>query len=105
MNAVFKTEGRPQLNFGIGIHTGPVFAGTIGAESHMEYTVIDDTVNTASRLEALCKTYKVDLLVSEAAAHHLDSARTEDNPQITPLVFVAEAEIRGKSEPMRIFTA
>lgn len=105
VNAVFKTEGRPQLNFGIGIHTGPVFAGTIGAESRMEYTVIGDTVNTASRLEALCKAYKVDLLVSEAAAHHLDSARTEDNPQIPPLVFVAEAEIRGKSEPMRIFTA
>ena len=102
MNAVFKTEGRPQLSFGIGIHTGPVFAGTIGAENRIEYTVIGDT---ASRLEALCKSYKVDLLVSEAVAHHLDSARTENNPQIQPLVFVAEAEICGKSEPMRIFTA
>ena len=99
LNAEFRAEGKPELHFGIGIHTGRVFAGTIGAEDRMEYTIIGDTVNTASRIESLCKTYRTDILLSEASAAHLEA------PLRGNLHFVDDASIRGKEDKIKLYTA
>ena len=94
MNRDFLAKGFPEIRFGIGLHTGNVLAGNIGAANRMEYTVIGDAVNTASRIEGLCKTYKKDLLVSENTASSIAEK----------LIFVDEAEIRGRSEKVKLYT-
>ncbi len=55
MNARWKQEGKPLAGLRVGIFTGEAMAGVLGSEDHLEYSVIGDTINTASRLESVDK--------------------------------------------------
>ena len=95
-NEEIKKEGRNEIRFGIGLCSGTVLAGNIGTSNRLEYTVIGDTVNTASRIESLCKTYQTDLLISEQTKELL--------PDDVTLTFIAESEIRGKEKKIKLYS-
>jgi len=64
MRKKWADEGMPEVNIRIGLNSGPMVVGNMGAESRMNYTMMGDHVNLAARLEGVGKQYKVSILVS-----------------------------------------
>ena len=95
LNEKWQSDGIAPFKIGMGINQGEVLVGNIGSQEKMDPTVIGDSVNLASRLEGLTRTYDADILVGPTAA---DLIRDSFH-----LRSVALVQVKGKTKPVEIF--
>ncbi len=88
--------GEEPFRIGMGLHSGPMIAGIVGSPNRMEFTTIGDTVNTASRMESLCKEYAVDLMISGDAL--------EGTLEATHAHALGTTALRGKLRTVDLYT-
>ncbi|OGR66569.1 MAG: hypothetical protein A2X31_04420 [Elusimicrobia bacterium GWB2_63_22] len=95
LNAALVKEGRKPIAIGIAIHSGKAVAGNIGSQEKVQYTIIGDAVNVASRMESANKDYGTDLIVSQPVY-----LATGDHYEFRD---IGEKPIRGRTEPVHIY--
>ena len=96
-------KGEQPLAVGIGAHFGPVILGDIGTDRRVEYAVVGDTVNIASRLEAMTRRLGSPVVVSRALA---DAARAEPDPPLEALdafTLSPAQQIQGRNETLEVY--
>jgi adenylate cyclase len=93
LNERWAAQGRPRLEIGIGLNYGEAFAGNIGSERRLEFTVIGDTVNTASRLCSSADSGEI-LITDEMRRALAVPPRLEEHPSV---------DLKGKSQPVPVY--
>jgi adenylate cyclase len=94
-NAQRTAEGKAPVDIGIGLNTDSVVSGNIGSRKRMDYTMIGDGVNLASRLESACKQYGAHILISEFTYRQLRGTY-----RVRELDLVV---VKGKTQPVAVY--
>lgn len=92
-----KNAGRPPIDVGIGINTGDVILGVIGESERLETSVFGDTVNIASRIEALNRLYDTTILITDATKESLV------HPENFSIHFLTKAQVKGRKEKIGLW--
>jgi adenylate cyclase len=95
LNNKWSAAGRPRLEIGIGIHSGPAIIGNVGSTQRMEYTAVGDAVNLAARLESASKDLQVGLVVSE---HTFEPVRS-----LFAFQRLGEVKAKGRSDTVTVY--
>jgi adenylate cyclase len=95
LNRRWEATGFPALDIGVGLNTGEVIFGNVGAAKKLDFTAIGDGVNLAARLESENKVFKTHIIISESTLEELGEAA-----QVNPLGSVV---VKGKTVGVQIF--
>lgn len=95
LRAEYRKKGLPDIDIGIGLNTGEASVGNMGSQTVRNYTVMGDTVNLASRLEGINKTYGTRIIVSEFTYAEIKDAFTCRE--------VDWVRVKGKNKPVKIY--
>jgi adenylate cyclase len=96
VNAELTRRKLPNIDFGAGINTGDAIVGNIGSMNRFDYSVIGDSVNVASRVEGLCKSYKAHIIITQSTKDGLDESEFLIRE-------IDEVSVRGKHTATKLY--
>ena len=103
-NAKRIGSGRDAIDAGISVHFGTAVLGDIGTRESMTFTAIGDTVNTASRMQALCRDLRRRLVVSQPLVDRVRQEGGHDQPALARLCDGGSHRLRGRSQKIHVWT-